>query len=171
MFMSHRTYPHSALTACVFLCLALSSTAFAADKPDHTSWGHNITIGQNEKASELTCFGCDIRVRGQVAGDVTAFFGSVVIEDQAEVAGEVTVFGSDIRLGPTVKVAGDVTVLGGEIRRDPQATIEGDLTAIGGRGWIIPILLAPFVILGLLIAFVVWLIQRARRPAAPPVPA
>jgi hypothetical protein len=167
--MSHRTCRHSALAACALVCLALSTTAFAANNTDHTSWGHNINIGPNEKASELTCFGCDIRVRGQVAGDVTAFFGSVIIEDQAEVAGDVTVFGSDIRLDPAVKVAGDVVVLGGQIRRDPQASVEGDLTAIGGHGWIIPILLAPFAILGLLIAFVVWLVQRTRRPATPAV--
>jgi hypothetical protein len=94
-----------------------------------------------------------------------------VIENQAEVAGDVTVFGSDIRLDPAVKVAGDVIVFGGTIRRDPQASVEGDLTAIGGRGWIIPILLAPFAILGLLIAFVVWLVQRIRRPVIPAVSA
>jgi cytoskeletal protein CcmA (bactofilin family) len=169
--MSHHTCRHLALSTCALLCLALSTTAFAANKADRTSWGNNIIIGPNEKASELTCFGCDIRVRGQVAGDITTFFGSIVVEDQAEVAGDVTVFGSDIWLGPAVKVAGDLTVLGGQIRRDPKATVEGDLTAIGGRGWIIPIFLTPFAILGLLIALVVWLIQRTRRPAIPPVPA
>jgi hypothetical protein len=169
--MSHRTCRHSALTTCALLCLVLSTTAFAAGGSDRTSWRHNISIGPNEKASELTCFACDIRVRGQVAGDVTAFFGSVVIENQAEVAGDVTVFGSDIRLDPAVKVAGDVIVFGGAIRRDPQASVEGDLTAIGGRGWIIPMLLAPFAILGLFIAFVVWLVQRIRRPVIPAVSA
>ena len=169
--MSHLTRRHSTLTTCALVCLALSTTAFAANKPDRTSWGHNISIGPNEKAFELICFGCDIRVRGQVAGDVTAFFGSVVIEDQGEVAGDITVFGSDVRLDQAVKVAGDVTVLGGEIRRDPQTAVQGDLTASGGRGWIIPILLAPFAILGLLIALVVWLIQRSLRPSTRPVPA
>ena len=70
-----------------------------------------------------------------------------------------------------MKVAGDVTVVGGGLRRDPQASISGDVTSVGGRGWVIPILLAPFVFLGLLIAFVVWLVQRIRRPSIPPVPA
>jgi hypothetical protein len=169
--MAQRRCRYSLLSICVPVCLILSTAAFAASNPDRTSWGHSISIGPNEEAAELTCLGCSIRVRGQVTGDVTAFFGSVVIEDQGQVGGDVTVFGADVRIDQEVKVAGDLTVLGGQIRRSPQASIGGDVTNIGGHGWIIPILLAPFAILGLLIAFVVWLVQRIRRPSIPPVPA
>jgi hypothetical protein len=169
--MAHRIHRHSLLSLCALVCVILLTAGFASRRADRTSWGHNITLGSQEQSADLTCFGCSIRVSGQVAGDVTAFFGNVVIEDQGEVAGDVTVFGSDIRLDQAVKVAGDVTVLGGAIRRDPQASVAGDLTTLGGRGWIIPMLLAPFVFLGLLIALVVWLIQRARRPSIPPMPA
>jgi hypothetical protein len=169
--MAHPRCRYSLLSTCVLICFTLSTAAFAASNPDRTSWGHNISIGPTEEAAELTCFGCSIRVRGQVTGDVTAFFGNVVIEDQGQVGGDVTVFGADVRIDQAVKVAGDLTVLGGEVRRSPQASIGGDVTNIGGRGWIIPILLAPFAILGLLIALVVWIIQRARRPSIPPVPA
>jgi hypothetical protein len=158
-------------STCVLIFLTLATMAFARNPSDHTSWGNNISIGPNEKVSDLTCFGCSIYVRGQVAGDVTAFAGSIVLEDHGEVAGDVTAFGGNIRLDPGVQVAGDVTLFGGEIRRDSQATISGSVTTMGGRGWIVPILLAPFVFLGLLVAFVVWLVQRARRPALPPVPA
>jgi hypothetical protein len=169
--MAYRGCRHPLLSVSVLLCLVLSTAAFAASAPDNTSFGHNISIGPNEQAGELTCLGCSIRVRGPVAGDVTALFGSVVIEDQGQVGGDVTVLGGDAKIDQGVKVAGDLTVLGGEVRRSPQASIGGDVTNIGGRGWIIPLLLAPFAILGLLIAFVVWLIQRSRRPSIPPVPA
>src|SRR5580658_484674 len=162
--MAGRLYP---LLACLLVCLALSTSAFGSSNPDRTSWGHNISVGPNEEVGDLTCFGCSIRVRGQVAGDVTAFFGDIVIEDQAQVAGDVTAFGTTVRLDQGVKVAGDVTVLGGEIRRSPEASVRGDVTTMGGRGWIIPILLTPFVLLGLLIAFVVWLVRRRRQPLAP----
>ena len=155
------------LAAVALLGLALSGTAYAKNTPTYTQVGHNITIGPQKQVADLTCFGCSIRVRGQVAGDVTAFAGSVVIEDNAQVAGDITVFGGDIRLDQAVKVAGDATVFGGEIRRDPQATISGDVTSMGGRVWLVPILLSPFVILGLLIAFVIWLVQRMRRPSLP----
>jgi predicted acyltransferase (DUF342 family) len=167
MYITRRGSCSRLLAAVALLCLALSSSAFAKDNPEYTQFGHNISIGPNEKVSELTCFGCSIHVRGQVTGDVTAFLGSIVIDDKAQVAGDVTAFGGNVRLGQGVQVAGDATVFGGEIRRDPQATISGDVTAMGGRGWLVPILLAPFVILGLMIAFVIWLVRRRRRPYAP----
>lgn len=149
------------------LFLSLASSAYAKDNPEHTQVGRNISIGPNEKAGDLTCFGCSIYVRGQVAGDVTAFGGNVVVEDQAQVAGDVTVFGGDIRLDEGVKVAGDATLFGGQIHRDPQATISGDVTSMGGRGWLVPILLTPFFILGLLVAFVIWLVRRLSGPSVP----
>ena len=150
---------------------SLPTAAFAASNPDRTSWGHTLSIGPNEEAGDMTCLGCSIYIRGQVSGDATTVGGSIFIEDQGQVAGDVTAVAGDVRLDKEVKVAGDVTVVGGGLRRDPQAERLGDVTSVGGRGWVIPILLAPFVFLGLLIAFVVWLIQRSRRPSIPPVPA
>jgi hypothetical protein len=38
---------------------------------------------------------------------------------------------------------------------------------MGGRHWFVPIMLAPFIFLGLLVALIIWLIQRLRRPSAP----
>jgi hypothetical protein len=165
--MANRRYP--LLSACALtFCVTLSTASFAATKPDRTSLGHDISVGPNEQVGEVTCIGCSIRIQGQVSGDATAVGGSILLEDQAQVAGEVTAVAGNVQLDKDVKVAGEVTVVGGEIHRDPRASIAGDLTAVGGRGWVLPILLAPFVILGLLIALVVWLVQRRRRrPYAP----
>ena len=163
--------PRSVFFAVVLFCLTLSSASFAKNNPSYTQFGHSINIAPNQQVGELTCFACSIRVRGQVAGDVTAFGGSVAIEDQAEVSGDVTTFGGDLRLDHGVKVAGDATVFGGQIRRDAGASISGDVTSMGGRGWLVPIVLAPFVVLGLLVAFVIWLVQRMRRPSTPAMPA
>ena len=148
------------------ICLALPSVAFARDNPSYTQFGRNISIGPNDQVGDLTCFACSVRVRGQVAGDVTVFGGTVVIEDHAQVTGDVTAFGGDIRLEEGVRVAGDATVFGGQIRRDPAATISGDVTAMGGHGWLVPIILAPFLAIGLLVAFVLWVVQRTRRHSA-----
>jgi predicted acyltransferase (DUF342 family) len=156
---------HSLFSACVLVCLAVPTTTFAASRADRTSWGHNISVGPNEQVADVTCIACSIRVRGQVAGDVTTVGGSVLVEDQGQVAGDVTAVAGNVELDKQVKVAGDLTVVGGDLRRDTQANIAGDVTSLGGHGWIVPILLAPFVILGLLVAFIVWLVQRARRPA------
>ncbi len=156
------------LAAAIACFLTLSTFAFAAAKAERTQLGHDITVGPNEGVSELTCIGCSIRIRGQVSGDVTTVGGSIFLEDQGQVAGDITAVAGDVRLGKEVKVAGDVTIVGGELRRDPQATISGELTNVGGRGWIIPVLLAPFLILGLLIAFVVWIVHRLSRPTVVP---
>lgn len=155
----------------IFFCLALSIAAFAKNAPSYTQFGHNISIGPHDAVGDLTCFACSIRVRGEVAGDVTAFGGSVVIEDQAQVAGDITTFGGDVRLDHGVNVAGDATVFGGRIERDPGATVSGDVTTMGGRGWLVPIVLAPFLVLGLLVALVIWIVQRKRQGAAPAVAA
>ena len=175
---SRRSFPRTwspklttVFCAVVLFCLAFSTSASAKDNPSYTQLGHNISIGPNEQVGELTCFGCSIRVRGQVAGDVTTFGGSVVVEDQSQVVGEITTFAGDIRLGPGAKVSGDVTVFGGRMRRDPEASISGDVTTMGGRHWFVPIVLAPFLFVGLLVAFVIWLVQRMRRPSAPAVAA
>ena len=55
-----------------------------------------------------------------------------------------------------VRVAGDVSVFGDQIHRDPQAAMAGDVTSFGGHGWLLPILIMPMVLLGLLVTLIVW---------------
>lgn len=152
---------------CLALLLSFPVTALASPTPSYTKFGHNIDIAPNQSVSDLTCLGCSIRVRGKVAGDVTTIGGNIVVEDQAQIAGDITAVGGNVRLGAGVQVAGDATVVAGELHRDPQATVSGDITEMGGRGWLLLILLLPFVILGLLVAFVVWLVERLRQPSLP----
>ena len=154
------------LVALLF-CLLLSPAAWAKENPSYTQFGHTITIGPNDQVGDLTCFGCSIQVRGQVAGDVTTFGGSVTLEGQAQVSGDIATFGGDLRLDKAVQVEGDVAVFGGHLRRDPEASIGGDVSAMEGHGWLALIFLLPLVVLGLLVAGLVWLIQRIRRPAVP----
>jgi hypothetical protein len=155
------------LPSLLLLCLVLPGPAFAAANPSYTEIGRNINIGPNDQVGDLTCIACSIRVRGQVAGDVTVVAGNIVIENPAQVAGDVTAVGGNVHLDQGIKISGDATVVAGDLRRDPAATITGDVTTIGGHGWMILIVLAPFIVLGLIAALVVWLVQRARHPALP----
>ena len=155
------------LPACLFFFAALSTAAFADADHERTQVGSNINIGPNEQVREATCFGCSIRVRGEVVGDVTAFGGSIVVEDQGQVGGDATTFGGDIRLDKAASVHSDVTVFGGRLRRDPEAKVGGDVTNMGGPGWMVLIFLTPFVFLGLFVALVVWIVRRLLRPAVP----
>lgn len=148
-------------------CIALALTAGAKDNPSFTQFGRNINIGPSDEVGDLTCIGCSIHVRGLVAGDVTAVGGGVTIEDQAQVSGDVTTVGGDSRLTKSVKVSGDVTAVGGQVHRDPEASVSGDVTALSGRGWLLLVFVVPFMVLGLLVAFVIWLVQRMRAPSVP----
>ena len=165
--------PHSLVRHLIFLLFSLllaatlSNSAFADGSHDRTQVGHSITVGPDEEVSDATCFGCSIRVRGQVSGDVTTFGGSIVVEDHGQVGGDATTFGGDVRLEKEVTVHGDVTVFGGRIRRDPATTVGGDVTNFGGPGWMIVIFLIPLVFFGLFVGLIVWLIRLLLRPKAP----
>jgi hypothetical protein len=155
---------------CMVAVFLVPSTRLAADThPDRFQMNHDIHIQPDEKVGDVTCIGCSVYVRGQVSGDVTAIAGSVIAEPGASIAGDVTAIAGNARIESGTQVAGDMTAIGGDLRRDPQATVSGNVTTIGGHGWVFLIFLLPFVFLGGIIALIIWLIQRSRRPT--PVPA
>ncbi len=162
----------SSLQRCLLgllLVAILGLPALAQGSHDRTQFGHDITIAADEKVSEATCFGCSVRIRGQVDGDVTIFGGSVVVEHDGVVGGDTTTFAGDVRLdgGASVKA---ITAFGGHVRRGTGASVGGDVTTFGGGAalWLFLIFGLPFLILGALIALVVWLVRR--RSARPVVP-
>lgn len=146
---------------------SLSGVVFAEASHDRTQFGHDISIGPNEETGEVTCFGCSVRVRGHINGDVTVFAGSVMVEDQGEIGGDTTIFAGNLRLDKEVKVRGDITVFGGRIHREPDSVVGGDVTNFGSPLWIVLIFGLPLVILGAFIALIVWLIRRLTRPSLP----
>jgi UDP-3-O-[3-hydroxymyristoyl] glucosamine N-acyltransferase len=156
---------------CPLLVLALGASAFAGGSHDRTQFGHDVTIASDEQVSEVTCFSCSVRIRGHVAGDVTTFGGSVVVERDGVIGGDTTAFGGDVRLdgGASVK---DLTVFGGRVRRDSGASVGGDVTTFGGGTalWLFIVFGLPFLVLGAFIALIVWLVRHFTRRAVP-VPA
>lgn len=146
---------------------AISVPAFGGSR-DRTQFGHEIIVGADENATEVTCFSCNVRIQGHVSGDVTTFGGSVVIEQDGEVGGDTTVFAGDLRLESGARVR-EVTVFGGKFRRDPTASVRGDITTFGGGValWLFIIFGLPFLFLGAFIALIVWLVRRFIRPPVP----
>jgi hypothetical protein len=151
----------------VLLILALSTAAFADGSHDRTQFGHDITVGPDDQVSDVTCFGCSVRVRGRVSSDVTTFGGSIILEDKAQVSGDATAFGGNIHMNDGVKVGGDVTLFGGRLRRDPTATVGGDVTAFTGGLWMLLIFGVPLLFLGAFIARIVWLVRLVTRHSVP----
>ena len=148
----------------ILACLAPLS--FAKNKSEYTQFGHDIRVGPTQKTNDLTCINCSVYVRGQVAGEVTAIHGNVVIEGEGSVAGDVTAVLGDVRVDSGTKIAGDLTAVGGRVSRQPEATVAGDVTSLEGRGWFWLIFGFPVGLLAGIVALIVWLVHR-RRPPAP----
>jgi len=148
--------------------MMVSGLATAQENPSRSQTNRDIRVEPGQKAGDLSCMNCSIYIRGDVAGDVFAFHGNVVIDSGASVAGDIATLFGDIRVANGGSVAGDVAAIGGAVRRQPQAVIAGDVTSLEGKGWLLLLLLCPLVILGLMIALIVWLVHlyRGRRPVA-----
>src|SRR5438309_1675846 len=67
----------SGLMFAVIVLAAFSLSTFADTPRERVQFGHDVSIAPGEHVGEVTCFGCRVRVRGQVDGDVTTFGGSV----------------------------------------------------------------------------------------------
>jgi hypothetical protein len=148
--------------------LGLVAPALAAGNPDRTQFGHDIRLEAGQQAADLTCVNCSVYIAGDVAGDVTAINGRVVLEGAGQVAGDVTAVLGDVRVDSGTKISGDLTAVGGKVRRATDAQVAGDVTELQGKGWLLLMIAVPLFILGSLIALVVWLLQRNRRPAQVP---
>lgn len=155
------------LSFCTLLVAGLCAPALADGSHDRTQFGHDIVVASGEEVGEATCFGCSVRVRGHVAGDVTTFGGGVITEEDGNINGDVTSFGGNVRLEGRSKVDGDLTVFGGRIHRDPESAVGGDVTNFSSGFWLVLIFGLPFFILGGFIALIVWVVRRLTRPALP----
>jgi hypothetical protein len=156
------------IAAILVLLPSMAAGARAARSNDRVQIGRSIVVEPGENVGDVVCIVCSIRVRGQTAGDAVAIGGSISLEDGAQIAGDTVAMAGSVHLESNTKVGGDVVAVAGRIRRDPQAVIGGDVTSIGGVGWAVPILLAPFLLLGGIVALIIWLVQRNRRTAAVP---
>lgn len=152
---------------CLLAVCTTTSWGLADSSAERVQVNHDIHIEPGDKAADVTCMHCSIYIRGSVAGDATAFGGNIVAYQGAAVAGDVTSLVGDVRVENGAQVAGDLTTLGGTVRRDPQAIVAGDVTSFSGTGWLLLIFLVPLFVFGAIVALIVWLMQRSRRPQPP----
>jgi hypothetical protein len=154
--------PHFPI-CCVFW--ALSTCVLAKDKPELTQFGRDIRVEPGEKVGDLTCINCSIYVAGESAGEATTIHGNIIVESGGSIAGDVTAVWGDVRMQPGSQIAGDVTAVAGGVRHSTGSSIAGDVTSLEGTKWLLAIILPPIFIIGLIVALIIWLIQRSRRPA------
>jgi hypothetical protein len=154
--------------ALCFLLLLIPICVYAKDNPEQTQFSRDIRVDSGQSVGDVTCINCSVYIAGQSNGEVTALHGNVILEPGGSVGGDVTAIWGDVRLRPGAQIGGDVTAVAGAVRRDPQSTIGGDVTSLEGAKWLLAMILPPLFILGLIVALIIWLVQRARRPAQMP---
>ena len=144
--------------AAVTTMLLLASAYSFAGNADRFQTNHDIHVETDDNPNDVTCFHCSIYIRGEVRGDVTAIGGNIILENGAQVHGDTTSIMGDIHLAADTNSDRDVTAVGGAVRRDSQAAVKGDVTALEGQSWLALILLVPLVLLGGMLALIVWLV-------------
>jgi hypothetical protein len=149
------------LLAAALLFVMVTPRTLHARDGDQVHVGQSITVGEDENAGSLVCIGCSIRVEG-TCGDVVAVGGSIMVDGM--VKGDVVAIGGGVLLGDNASVAGDVVTVGGHLSRHPNAVVKGDVTQQSGALILVGILLVPLLPVILIVALVVWLVRRNRRP-------
>jgi hypothetical protein len=141
------------------------------DDHSQVAFGRTIDVAEGETASDVVCFFCTIRVHGDVAGNLVAFFGSVDVDPDRSIQGDVVVFGGKLALANDSRVGGDLVVYGGDLEQAGSATVKGSRVVMGGAGWLL-LVLVPFLIPIGFIWLIVYLVRRNRYrfPAYPPPP-
>ena len=152
------------------LLAAFPLTAMAAKSTngaERVQTGRDIWVQPGETTGDVTCLGCSIHVRGAVTSDAFACGGRIVVEQGGSIAGDAATVAGNISVDNGGSIGGDAAAIGGAVQRLPQGVIGGDVDSLGS-GWLVVMALVPLVMLGALIALIVWLVQRSKRIHAVP---
>ena len=145
-----------------FLIVGAEASAFASHgEHDHVSFGSTITVDEGETAGDIVCAFCNVRVNGDVAGDMVTFFGHVEVGEGRSISGDEVVFGGHLVLKKDAELRKDLVLFGGDLEQDPSASVRGDRVVFAGGGWLLVCLL-PLLLPICFIWFVVWLVRRGR---------
>ncbi len=155
-------FPHTRwlLLAALLSTVVVPGGLYASDG-DQVHVGHSITVGENERAGNLVCVGCSIRMEG-TSQDVVAVGGSIMVD--GAIKGDVVAVGGSVFLGENASVSGDVVTVAGHLSRHPNAAVRGEVTEQSGTFLLLGIFLIPLAPLILIIALIIWLVRRNRRP-------
>jgi hypothetical protein len=100
---------------------------------DKSVIGGNVTVAKGETVRDLTVYGGNVDILGQVTGDLSVFGGAAHLREGAGVHGDATVFGGELRLDKGAHVDGDVSCAGGDVQRDPGSVVGGEVSVKGGH--------------------------------------
>ena len=153
---------------CSLLCVLALSLCATATNPEQTQFGRDIRINAGQKVGDVTCINCSVYIAGEAAGEITVVHGNIVLEAGGSVTGDVTAVWGNVHTESGSNIAGEVTSFAGAVRRNPGSNISGDVTSLEGTAWLLAIILPPIFGLGMIAAFVTWIVHRRRSRATVP---
>jgi predicted acyltransferase (DUF342 family) len=143
--------------------LALLWVPAARADRDVAKVGQDIVIPEGETAGDIACVFCDVRVKGDVKGDVAVAFGDLEVDPGRQISGDVALLGGHVRLGDSSRIGGDLAVVG-LLREGEDVNVRGSRAVLPGA-----LLLAPLLLLAGIVWLIVHLVRRSRyRPTYPP---
>lgn len=111
----------------IIILIILLAAPFQVLAQDITQFGSDVTVPEGQvQEGNVTVFGGDVVIEGEVEENVTVFGGDLRINGR--VGENVTHFGGDTALGNDAVIEGDFTQFGGSVDRAPGARIEGSQT-------------------------------------------
>lgn len=147
----------------VLASLALLWVPVARADKDVAKVGQDIVVPEGETARDIACAFCNVRVHGNVKGDVAVAFGNLEVDSGHQISGDVAVLAGHVDLGDSSRVGGDVAVIG-TLREGEDVYVKKSRAVLPGV-----ILLVPFLLLAGIIWLIVYLVHRSRyRPTYPP---
>jgi hypothetical protein len=147
---------------CALLLLLIAAPPMHASNGNQVHVGQSITIPEGEDAGDVVCVGCSIRVDG-ACGDAVAVGGSITVNGQ--VRGDAVAVGGAIRMGEDGSIRGDVVTVGGRLWRHPNSVVGGTVSTQSGAVVFAILLISTVLPVILIVALIVWLVNRSRRPA------
>lgn len=146
---------------CILVLVLLAGSALFAKDGDIVQIGKSISVAQNDEVGDVLCIGCSVHMEG-TCGDLVVIGGSAAID--GDVKGDAVAILGSVRLDEDASVSGDVATVGGRVWRHPNATVKGDISSKSGVPLLIGLVVAPLLPLILIVALIVWLVNRSRRP-------
>ena len=114
------------LTASVLLLAIPPSMAQTKKKDicDQTQWFRDIVVQADESANDVICYGCSVRVLGEVRDDIVTMGGDIELE--GNVRDDAVALGGRVHVGLNVHIDDDAEALGGYVTQDSGAQVKGE---------------------------------------------
>lgn len=114
------------LTASVLLLAIPPSMAQTKKKDigDQTQWFRDIVVQADESANDVICYGCSVRVLGEVRDDIVTMGGDIELE--GNVGDDAVALGGRVHVGLNVHIDDDAEALGGYVTQDSGAQVKGE---------------------------------------------